>query len=103
MEEARNDSGLATGQTEGTKRQTESPFCYIDGHVSSQNAELKPTFQQYKRRVVIQGDMVKDDSGADAVFTEQGSSASQMTCEKVLDVYQTMMDKQLTLYQPTLR
>ena len=29
---------------------------------------------------------MKDDSGACAVFTEQGSSASQMTATKVLDV-----------------
>ena len=29
---------------------------------------------------------MKDDSGSHAVFTEQGSSASQMTAAKVLDV-----------------
>ena len=29
---------------------------------------------------------MKDDSGSDAVFTEQGSSASHMTAMKVLDV-----------------
>ena len=32
------------------------------------------------------GDIVKDDSGAYAVFTEQGLSASQMTAAKVMDV-----------------
>ena len=31
--------------------------------------------------------MVKDDSGSYAVFTEQGSSTSQMTAAKVMDVY----------------
>ena len=31
---------------------------------------------------------VKDDSGAYAVFTEQGSSASQMMAAKVMDVFQ---------------
>ena len=41
------------------------------------NAELEPKFQKYKGRVVLRGDIVKDVSGAhDAVFTEQGSSAS---------------------------
>ena len=30
--------------------------------------------------------MVKDDSGFYAVFTEQGSSASQMTAAKVMDI-----------------
>ena len=29
---------------------------------------------------------MKDDSGSYAVFTEQGSSASQMTATKVMDV-----------------
>ena len=39
--------------------------------------------QKYKKiRVVLRGDIVKDDSGAHAIFTEQGSSASQMTVAK---------------------
>ena len=29
---------------------------------------------------------MKDDSGSSAVFTEQGSSASQMTAAKVMDI-----------------
>ena len=33
--------------------------------------------QQYKGGVVLRGDIVKDDSGSYALFTEQGSSASQ--------------------------
>ena len=49
--------------------------------MSFQNAELEP-----KGRVVLLEDMVKDDSGAKAVFTEQGSSASQMTAAKIMDV-----------------
>ena len=43
------------------------------------NAEREPTFQKYKGRVVLRGGSVKDDSGAYAVFSEEGSSASQMT------------------------
>ena len=39
-----------------------------------------------KGRVVLRGDIVKDDSGSYAVFTEQGSSASQMTGAKVMDI-----------------
>ena len=50
------------------------------------NSELEPQFQKYKGRVVLRGDIVKDDSGSYAVFTEQGSSASQMTAAKVMDV-----------------
>ena len=34
------------------------------------NAELESKFQKYRRRVVLRGDIVKDDSGAYAVFTE---------------------------------
>ena len=47
---------------------------------------LKNSEQKYKGRVVLQGDIVKDDSGAYAVFTEQGSSASQMTAAKLMDI-----------------
>ena len=35
---------------------------------------------------MLRGDSVKDDSGPYAVFTEHGSSASQMTAAKVMDV-----------------
>ena len=50
------------------------------------NAELETTFQKYTGRVVLRGDIVKDDSGTYAVFTEQGSSASQMTAATLMDV-----------------
>ena len=44
------------------------------------NAELEPKLQkQIKGIVVLCGDVVKDDSGAYAVFTEHCSSASQRT------------------------
>ena len=49
------------------------------------NAELETKHQKYKGRVVLRGDIVKDDSGSYAVFTEPGSSASQMTA-KVMDI-----------------
>ena len=49
------------------------------------NSELEPQNQKYKGRFVLRGDIVKDDSGSYAVFTEQGSSASQMTAAKVMD------------------
>ena len=49
------------------------PVCHL------KNAELEAKHQKYKGRVVLRGDIVKDDSGSYAVFTEQGSSASQMT------------------------
>ena len=39
-----------------------------------------------QRRVVLRGDVVKDDPGSYADFTEQRSSASHMTAARVLDV-----------------
>ena len=47
-----------------------------------ENAELERKHQTFEGRVVLRGDIVKDDSGSYAVFTEQGSSASQMTAAK---------------------
>ena len=49
------------------------------------NVELEAKHQKYKGRVVLRGVIVKDDSGSYAVFTEQGSSASQMTAAKIMD------------------
>ena len=50
------------------------------------NSELEPQFQKYSGRVVLRSDIVKDDSGSHAVFTEQGSPASQMTAAKIMDI-----------------
>ena len=48
------------------------------------NAELETEHKKCKGGVVLRGDIVKDDSGSYAVFTEQRSSASQMTAAKVM-------------------
>ena len=50
------------------------------------DAELETKHQQYKGRVVLRRDIVKDDSVSHAVFTEQRSSASQMTAAQVMDI-----------------
>ena len=50
------------------------------------NSELEPQYQEYKGRDVLRGDIAKDDSDSYAVFTEQGSSASQTTAAKVMDI-----------------
>ena len=66
------------------------------------SAELEAKHQKYKGRVVLRGDIVKDDSGSHAVFTEQGSSTSQMTAAKSHGYHfrdcQAAMDKQRTQY-----
>ena len=50
------------------------------------HAELEAKHQKYKGRVVLRGDIVKDNAGSYAVFTEQGSSASQMTAAKIMEI-----------------
>ena len=71
------------GYSASAKRQKGSPLSYTDGHMSPQkNAEQESKLQKYRGSVVLREDIVKDDSGAYVVFTEQGSSASQMTAAK---------------------
>ena len=55
------------------------------------NAELETMHQKYKGRVVLQVDIVKDDSGSYAVFIEQGSSSSQMSAAKVMDIISRLL------------
>ena len=50
------------------------------------NAELETKHQKFQGRIGFGGDIVKDDSGSYAVFKEQGSSASQLTAAKVMDI-----------------
>ena len=54
------------------------------------NSELEEFLQRYKGRVVFRGDIVKDQTGTLAVFTEQGASASQMAAAKFLDALARM-------------
>ena len=56
------------------------------------NAEFEAKHQN-KGRVVLRGDIVEDDSGSDAVFTEQGSSASQMTAAKIMDIISRLLGR----------
>ena len=63
------------------------------------NAELEASTKKYKGRVVLRGDIVKDDSRSYAVFTEQGSSASQRQKSWISSPdSQVAQDKQLTQY-----
>ena len=64
------------------------------------NAELEARHHKYKGRVVLRGVIVQDDSGSYAVFTEEGSSASQMTAAKIMDIISRLvaMDMQRTQY-----
>ena len=71
---------------EARKKEVKVLFASLMDLCHLKNAELKKKHQKYKGRVVLRGDIVKDDSGSHAVFTEQGSSASQMTAAKVMDI-----------------
>ena len=61
-------------------------FASLMGICHLKNAELEAKHPKFKGRVVLRGHIVKDDSGSYAVFTEPGSSASQMTAAKVMDI-----------------
>ena len=63
------------------------PVFLADGHMSFEKCRIGVKAPKYKGRVVLRGDIVKDDSGSYAVFTEQESSASQMTASKVIHGY----------------
>ena len=67
---------------EAQKEQRTVHFAMLMDSCHLKNVELEPKFQMYRGRVVLRGDIVKDDSGSHAAFTEQGSSASQMTAAK---------------------
>ena len=73
---------IAEARNEGRKVHFESlmDLCHL------KNSELESQFQKLQGRVVLRGDIVKDDSGSYAVFTEHGSSASLMTAAKVIDI-----------------
>ena len=73
---------IAEARTKGEKVHFVSlmDICHL------KNAELEAKHQKYKRSSCIPGDIVKDDSGSYAVFTEQGSSTSQVTPAKVMDI-----------------
>ena len=73
-------------QAEARTKGAEVHFASLMDMCHLKNAELETKHQKYKGRVVLRGDTVKDDSGSYAVFTEQGSSASQMTAAKVMDI-----------------
>ena len=70
-----------------------------------QTSELEPRYRKYKDGVVLRGDIVKDDAGLYAGFTEQGSSASQMTAAKVMVIIssQDVQGKQQMQYPLKLR
>ena len=81
MEKARDDPSMEFGKSQeqkgghsgSSKRQKESPLCPIDGHLTPQKMRRwSPNYRSTKAES-CSGDIVKDDSGAYAVFPEQVS------------------------------
>ena len=64
------------------------------------NSELKQKFQIFQGRVVLRGDVAKDDSSSTAVFTEQGSPRPQKFRSLLPDSLDAQ-DKQAPQYQRT--
>ena len=60
------------------------------------NAELEAKHQKYKGRAVLRGDIVKDDLGSYAVFTDQGQKSWISSPDCLV-----AQDKQLTQYRLT--
>ena len=56
------------GHSGCTKRQTESPLCYTDGHMSPQKCGVRAQIAEVRRQSRAPGDTVKGDSGANAVL-----------------------------------
>ena len=50
-----------------------SSFCLTDGHLSFEECRIGDKAPKYNGLVVLRSDIVKDDSGSFAVFTEHGS------------------------------
>ena len=100
MRQARDDSSLEAGQSQeqkgshsgSTKKREQCPLCISDGPNSSQKLGIGINIQKYTGRVVLRGYIVKEDSGACGVFTDHGSSASQMAAAKVVDVIVRLPD-----------
>ena len=101
MGEARKVAGAATDQNKEAKKdvtlaaqkaQRTVHFATLTDICHLENAELEPTYQQYEGRVVLRGDCAKDDPGSHAAFSEQGSTASQMTTTKVMNVVARLPD-----------
>ena len=68
-------------------------FAALMDFLSLQRRRIGINIPEVNGRDVLRGDIVKDDAGAYAVFTEQGASASQMTAAKVMGVIARRPDR----------
>ena len=54
------------------------------------NSQLPKEYHKYEGRVVFRGDIIKDEEGAYALFSEQGASASSIEAARLVDVIARM-------------
>ena len=69
-----------------TKGITVSSFCLTDGHLSFEKSRIGDKAPKIQRSSCIPRRHCERRSGSYAVFTEQGSSTSQMTAAKVIHI-----------------
>ena len=94
LESARDNSSMVFGICKSKKKvifqaqrdNKKVHFASLMDTCHLKNSEFEPKLQKFQGRVVLPGDIVKDDSGAYAAFAEHGLSASQMTVAKMMDV-----------------
>ena len=66
----------------------------MNGLVSSQELRIGgKVLNNTKDEFLLRGDVLKDDSGNYAAFTEEGAAASHMTAAKSLGRYFKILDK----------
>ena len=78
----RKKRGDRWSKDEGRK----STFCFTDGHLSFEECRIGDKAPKRQRSNCTPRRHCENDSGYYAVFTEQGSSASQMIAAKVMDI-----------------
>ena len=71
---------------DGQRYKKKVPFAALKNSCHLKKCGVRTQIQKCNSRVVLRGDIVKDDSGAYAVFTEHGSSASRTTAAGVMHV-----------------
>ena len=54
------------------------------------HAELDPSMQKYKGRIVFGGDLIKDQDGVFAILSEQGAHASRQEAARFVDIVARM-------------
>jgi hypothetical protein len=77
-------------KAESKHRGTHYTFCTLMEICHIKHAELDPKFHKYKGRLVMRGDVMKDEDGVMAVFSRQEASASKVEAARMLDAVARM-------------